>query len=104
LKDWQPEIAQSLEFIRNYNDPNLSLKDALETNFTIQVENFGETVDVELKQGGADVYVTEENAEEYVQLFIEYTFVRQCESQLRSFKKGFYRVCEENLMVEVFKP
>lgn len=43
-------------------------------NFTIQVENFGEKFDVEMKQGGAEIYVTEENREEYVDLYVKYTF------------------------------
>jgi len=28
----------------------------------------------------------------------------QCEDKLRSFKRGFYKVCEENLMSQFFKP
>lgn len=35
LKEWQPDIAQSLEFILNYNDPNQPLEDVLGTTFTI---------------------------------------------------------------------
>lgn len=76
LREWQPEIAQSLEFILNYNDPNVPLAQALEINFTMQVENFGENVEIELKEDGANILVTEENREEYVQLYLEYTFIK----------------------------
>lgn len=41
LREWQPEIAQSLEFILNYEDPNTPLEDVLGTNFTVEVENYG---------------------------------------------------------------
>ncbi len=32
----------------------------------MQVENFGENVEIELKEDGANILVTEENREEYV--------------------------------------
>jgi hypothetical protein len=41
LRDWQPAIAQSLDFIKNYNDKNVSLQDCLDLNFTIEAESFG---------------------------------------------------------------
>lgn len=41
LQEWQPEIAQSLEFILNYDDPSTSLEDVLGATFSLEVENFG---------------------------------------------------------------
>jgi hypothetical protein len=35
------------------------LEEALGTTFTIEVENFGEIVDFELKPNGAEIFVTE---------------------------------------------
>lgn len=58
LREWQPDIAQSLEFILNYNG-EIPLEEALGTTFTIEVENFGEIVDFELKPNGAEIFVTE---------------------------------------------
>ena len=103
LREWQPDIAQSLEFILNYNEET-PLEEALGTTFTIEVENFGEIVDFELKPNGAEIFVTEQNREEYVRLYVLYTFVKQCEDKLRAFKRGFYKVCDENLMIQLFKP
>ena len=73
-------------------------------NFTIQVENYGASVDFELKPGGTDIFVTEDNREEYVNLYINYMFVKQCEDKLRAFKIGFYKVCDETIMSSLFKP
>jgi hypothetical protein len=67
-------VAQSLEFILNYNDPNVPLEEALGINFTIEVESWGEKSNYELKPGGAEIMVTEENREEYVELYVEYIF------------------------------
>jgi HECT-domain (ubiquitin-transferase) len=58
LRDWQPDIASSLEFILNYNEAT-PLEDALGTNFTIPVENFGAYTDVELKPNGENIFVNE---------------------------------------------
>ena len=58
LKEWQPDIAQSLEYILNYAEET-PLEEALGMNFTIQVENFGEHRDVELMPGGTEVFVNE---------------------------------------------
>lgn len=62
-----------MEFILNYNEDE-PLEDVLGTVFTIQVESFGELIDVELKEGGADIYVTKSNKDEYVELYVDYIF------------------------------
>ena len=67
------------------------------------MENFGEKYDVELKPNGSEIYITEENREEYVDLYVKYTFITQCEDKLRAFRKGFYKVCDEELMSSLFK-
>lgn len=104
LREWQPEIAQSLDFILSYDDPSCPLEDVLGTNFTVEVENFGHKIDVELKPNGSEIFVNEENRQEYVDLYVHYTFVQQCDEKLKAFKRGFYRVCDETLMSELFKP
>ena len=82
LREWQPDIAQSLEFILNYNEETL-LEEALGTTFTIEVENFGEIVDFELKPNGAEIFVTEQNREAYVRLYVLYTFVKQLDIDMK---------------------
>jgi hypothetical protein len=78
LKEWQPEVAQSLEFILNYDNPESPLEQTLGINFTIEVENWGEKFEHELKSGGHDIMVTEENREEYVDSYVNYIFSKQC--------------------------
>lgn len=103
LKEWQPDIAQSLEYVLNYNEET-PLEEALGMTFTMQVENYGHYQEVELKPNGAEIYVNEQNREEYVKLYVQYMFITQCENKLRAFKRGFYRVCDESLMSQLFKP
>ena len=42
----------------------------IEETFSVQEERFGELVTIELKPGGADVPVTEENKKEFVEYVI----------------------------------
>lgn len=43
------------------------ITDVLDNNFSVDVEKFGEIVVHDLKPGGRDVEVTEENKKEYVE-------------------------------------
>lgn len=104
LQEWQPEIAQSLEFILNYNDPSVPLEDMLGATFSLEVENYGHKQEIELKPNGSAILVNEANRQEYVDLYVKYTFVNQCEDKLKFFKKGFYKVCDEDLMRQFFQP
>ena len=53
--------------------------------------------------GGSEIYVSKENRDEYIELYIDYIFNVQCDSQFKSFKKGFYRVCDEEIINTIFK-
>lgn len=69
--------------------------------FTVTVEYYGATKEVELKEGGSEIYVTKDNVEEFVRLYIEYEFEIQCATQLASFKKGFERLVDVKLVQEL---
>jgi E3 ubiquitin-protein ligase NEDD4 len=46
---------------------NNDITDALELTFSTDDERFGETVSLELKPGGEEIEVTNENKHEYVE-------------------------------------
>lgn len=43
------------------------ITDVLELTFSVDDDRFGEMVTVDLKEGGRDIEVTEENKKEYVE-------------------------------------
>lgn len=49
------------------DDRNNDITDALELTFSTDDERFGETVSIELKPGGENIEVTNENKHEYVE-------------------------------------
>ena len=97
FREWQPEIAQSLQYILDY--PHGDLQEKLGVKFVIEKERYGEKIDVELKEGGKDVMVSESNRKEYVERYVHYEMQEQCREQLKAFIRGFYRVCDEHTML-----
>ena len=110
LKDmaqWQPELATSLQYIINYKESEnnwVKLEDIIERAFVAEKSSFGIREEVELLPGGKNMIVTSENKHEFVRLFIEYEFKKQCEQQLASFKKGFERTVDISVLQTILTP
>jgi len=74
------------------------ITDVIDETFTVE-DRFGELVTIELKPGGADVPVTEENKKEYVETMIEYRTSRRVKDQFDT--SGFGELIPHDL-VNVF--
>ena len=48
--------------------------------------------------------MTRDNREEYVRLYIDYWFTKQCAEQLKAFRKGFERIVEIRLLRSFLTP
>ena len=55
-------------------------------------------VTVELKPGGADIPVTEENKKEYVNCIVEYRISRRVTEQFEAFMSGFSELIPQDLI------
>jgi E3 ubiquitin-protein ligase NEDD4 len=55
-------------------------------------------VTIELKPGGADVAVTEENKQEYVDLIVEYRISKRVKDQFDAFMSGFSELIPQDLV------
>ncbi|KAJ2693426.1 hypothetical protein H4R19_006014, partial [Coemansia spiralis] len=69
--------------------------------FTVDDDRFGQRVEVELKPGGAEIDVTEENKQEFVHLSIQYRVCDRIKEQFEAFQAGFYELIPEDL-IQVF--
>ncbi|KAH9930896.1 HECT-domain-containing protein [Fomitopsis serialis] len=74
------------------------ITDVIDETFTTTEERFGEMVTVELKPGGADVPVTEENKKEYVNCVVEYRISRRVKDQFDAFMSGFSELIPQDLI------
>lgn len=77
------ECYNSMKYILD-NDP-----EPLCLTFSTNKELLGEVEEVDLKPGGRDIEVNEDNKMEYIQLMIKWRFEDRVKHQMNSFKKGF---------------
>ena len=96
LKQYDPELYNNLNFLINTNDKNL--KDNLDTNFTITLNKFGETITIPLKKNGENIMINYENKNEYVWLYINWFFNISINDYYSSFEKGFYSIVDRQLL------
>ncbi|ORX44255.1 HECT-domain-containing protein [Hesseltinella vesiculosa] len=87
------EFHRSLQWILN-ND----ITDVLELTFSTDDERFGQVETVDLKPGGRDIDVTEENKKEYVNLITEWRISKRVDEQFQAFKKGFNELIPQELI------
>eukprot|EP00088_Acartia_fossae_P069938 TRINITY_DN9237_c0_g1_i1.p1 TRINITY_DN9237_c0_g1~~TRINITY_DN9237_c0_g1_i1.p1 ORF type:complete len:874 (-),score=165.88 TRINITY_DN9237_c0_g1_i1:8-2629(-) len=95
LKDMESvdtEYYNSLLWIKE-NDPA-----ELELPFQIDEESFGQTVSIELRPGGKEIKVTDENKDEYIQRVIEWRFINRVKKQMDQFLSGFNELVPLNLL------
>lgn len=77
------------------------ITDVIYSTFSVEDERFGEKVTVELKPGGKDIEVTNENKREYVELITEWRIQKRVEEQFNAFVTGFHELIPADL-VNVF--
>ncbi|KAL9582612.1 MAG: hypothetical protein Q9212_003191 [Teloschistes hypoglaucus] len=78
-----------------------SVNGVLDYNFSTEDEEFGERRTVELKPGGEDIEVTDDNKKEYVELITEWRIQKRVEQQFDAFVAGFNELIPPDL-VNVF--
>lgn len=100
LEDLSPQLAKGLKELLKFNG---DVEATFCRNFQVSYDAFGEVKTVDLVPGGGEKPVTNDNREEYVQLYVDYYFNRSVEHLFQPFRKGFYDVCE-NTLLRLFKP
>ena len=83
-------LRQFLEFEGNVEEFGL--------NFQVTVDVFGEWKTYDLKPDGENIAVTNENRQEYVDLYISWLLEDSIKQQFDAFKSGFQTVCNSEAM------
>lgn len=91
-----PFIPTHLLTLHHHSDNDIT--DIIDETFTTTEERFGEMVTIELKPGGTDVPVTEENKKEYVDLVVEYRIFKRVKEQFDAFMSGFSELIPQELI------
>ncbi|CAE6396969.1 unnamed protein product [Rhizoctonia solani] len=74
------------------------ITDVIDETFTTVEERFGELVTIELKPGGADVEVTQDNKKDYVDAVIQYRIQKRVKEQFDAFMAGFSELIPQELI------
>ena len=72
-------------------------------SFQVSVNVFGSVVNVDLKEGGADIPVTNANREEYVELYTRFILDASVGQQFQAFSSAFHRLCGGQTL-QLFQP
>ncbi len=86
LEDIDADLSKNLDWILTNPVEDLHLA------FTHETEFLGERLNFELKEGGSEIQVSEENKKEYVKRVCEFRMTNQIEKQIQAFLKGFYSI------------
>ncbi|MCQ2817786.1 MAG: HECT domain-containing protein [archaeon] len=95
MKECDTDLYHTLSFLLKSEDPNL--EEVVSSNFTVTVDKFGEAVEIPLKANGANIPITYQNKNEYVDLYLDWYFNKSIEKYFVSFQKGFFRVVDKKL-------
>ncbi|XP_055373246.1 probable E3 ubiquitin-protein ligase HERC4 isoform X2 [Condylostylus longicornis] len=91
LRDLSPTMANSLQQLLDYTEDDL--QDIFGLNFEITRDIFGEVKVFPLKPDGENIPVTQQNKDEFVNLYIDFIFNKSVEKQYEAFHTGFIKVC-----------
>ena len=95
MKECDPELYHTLNYLKTNNDSNL--KEELDSNFTVIDDKFGEKLVIPLKPNGENIMIDNSNKDEYIDLYLDWYFNKSICETFKSFEKGFYRVFNRNL-------
>ena len=90
LKRAMPELGRGLEQLLDFDG---DVEATFAQSFEVQYDYFGELRTVELKPGGSDTPVTNDNRAEFVRLMTDYHLNKAVEEQFSAFASGFLEVC-----------
>lgn len=93
IENVDPELHRSLCWILENDITNV-----IDTTFLVQHNAFGQLQEHELKPGGRNIAVTEENKHEYVSLYVNYRCRRGIEHQFEALQRGFYDLISPHLL------
>mmetsp|Transcript_12967 Transcript_12967/g.16829 ORF Transcript_12967/g.16829 Transcript_12967/m.16829 type:complete len:700 (-) Transcript_12967:357-2456(-) len=94
LELYDKSLHRSIQHILD----NIEHVEELDLAFSIGTTVMGAHTEVELKEGGAELYVTKDNLGDYIKLFLKYYFFERGQDQLSTFLKGFHEIIPQSLL------
>lgn len=70
----------------------------MDLTFSVEEDQFGVLVTIDLKPDGRDIPVTDENKMEYIELVVRWRIGKRVEEQKDAFLEGFYELIPSELI------
>ncbi|XP_046395665.1 ubiquitin-protein ligase E3A isoform X1 [Ischnura elegans] len=103
LEEWNPTLYTGLKELLEYEEDDI--EDTFMQTFRICYQDvFGSAFFHELKEGGDQIYVTQENKKEFVDLYADFLLNKSVEKQFKAFRRGFQMVTDESPLHLLFRP
>uniref|UniRef100_T1IQC0 Ubiquitin-protein ligase E3A n=1 Tax=Strigamia maritima TaxID=126957 RepID=T1IQC0_STRMM len=103
LIDWDPNLAQGLTQLLQYEGDDL--EDVFGLSFRIgYTDIFGVNLTYDLKENGSQIFVNQQNKQEFIDLYADFLLNKSIEKQFRAFRRGFQMVTEESPLKALFRP
>lgn len=105
LKELDPVMYRSFQQLLDYDEDEqgASVKDVFCLTFSVDKDNFGEQITIDLIEDGSNVAVTNANRREYVNAYIDHLFNTSVHQQFSQFMTGFHKVCGGHVL-NLFRP
>ncbi|KAF2155560.1 putative E3 ubiquitin-protein ligase hula [Myriangium duriaei CBS 260.36] len=87
------EVYRNLQWTLDHD-----ITDAIYETFSVEDEVFGEKVVIDLKPGGRDIEVTNDNKKEWVELVTEWRIQKRVDEQFTAFVTGFHELIPADLI------
>ncbi|XP_073978964.1 HECT and RLD domain containing E3 ubiquitin ligase 4 isoform X2 [Rhodnius prolixus] len=91
LKDLSPSLAKGLQDLLEYSEEDVEAIFCMK--FEISRDVYGEVKTHELKPGGSNIPVNNDNRQEYVDLYVDHILNKGVARHFRAFHDGFHKVC-----------
>jgi len=103
LKEFKPTVWKGLNELLNYTGDDM--EDVFMQPFQVSYTDlFGSTITVDLKEGGSNTMVNQDNKKEYVDLYADFLINKTVEQQFLAFQRGFDLVTSESPIHMLFTP
>jgi len=93
LEAFDPEYFSNLKWMLDHD-----ITDIVELSFSAESDELGQQKIVDLKPGGRDMKVTNENKHEYIQLMSEHKMTNSVRQQIEHFLKGLHEIVPAELL------
>ncbi|XP_045459726.1 ubiquitin-protein ligase E3A [Melitaea cinxia] len=103
LSDWNMTLYNGLKDLLEYTGSDL--EEVYYQTFRIcYTDVFGNNIFHDLKENGDDIFVTQENKQEFVDLYADFLLNSSVETQFKAFRRGFAMVTDESQLGALFRP